>query len=92
LIKEYTYLIEESKELESQIRALKSDILDEVKPNIFDPRSEENIVFQHEIGYETLVLSFAENGIDIRDFTVFQVEVAIKKNQDDIKAIRSENK
>lgn len=85
-------MIEESEELKSQIKALKSEILDELKPNVFDPRSEENIIFQHEIGYETLVLSFAENGIDIRDFTVFQVEVAIKKNQDDIKAIKSENK
>lgn len=92
LLKEYENLAEPSKEKEGQIKALKNDILEENKPNVFDPRSEDNIIFQQEIGYENLILSFAENNIDIRDFTVFQVEVAIKKNIDDIKAIRNENK
>lgn len=39
-----------------------------------------------------MMLSFEENSISARSFTVFQFEVALKKNDDDIKSMRNENK
>ena len=39
-----------------------------------------------------MMLSFEENHINARNFTVFQFEVALKKNEDDLKRIRNENK
>lgn len=88
LIKEGEYLIDPSDELEDKITSLRKQLLDFNKPNIFNPYSEDNIIYQLELNYEKMMIGFEENGFNARDYTVFQFEVAIKKNEDDIKDIR----
>lgn len=70
----------------------RGSVLDLNRPNVFIPTNPDNIIFSLEMNYEKMMLSFEENGVNARNFTVFQFEVALKKNEDDIKSMRNENK
>jgi hypothetical protein len=70
----------------------RGSVLDLNRPNIFIPTNPDNIIFSLGMNYEKMMLSFEENGVNARNFTVFQFEVALKKNEDDIKSMRNENK
>lgn len=70
----------------------RGSVLDLNRPNVFIPTNPDNIIFSLEMNYEKMMLSFEENSISARSFTVFQFEVALKKNDDDIKSMRNENK
>jgi len=93
LIREAEYLIDPSDESEKNLKQATSIYLDFNKPNVFNPFSQDNIVNALELNYEKMMISFEENGVNARNYTVFQFEVAIKKNEDDISNVRKgENK
>lgn len=77
---------------DERVLELKKQILEFNTPMIFSPLNPDNIIYEIEMNHERMMLSFEENNINARNFTVFQLEVAIKKNEDDIKNIRNENK
>jgi len=61
------------------------------KPLILNPSNEDNIIFANEISIEKLYMSLEEQGIkNPRDMTVFQFEVALKKNEEEFERLKSQ--
>lgn len=73
---------------EEQINKLYGELLEINKPAILTPTNSENIIFSNEIAIEKLYFSLEEQGIkNPRQMTVFQFEVALKKNEEEFERL-----
>jgi len=61
-------------------------LLDFNKPKILDLRKKDNVITQMDKNYSKMLLAFQENGIQGKDFTIFEyyntLEYFEKRNQD----------
>jgi len=67
-------------------------LLDLNKPVIIIPTNPDNVVFSNEISMEKVYFSLEEQGIkNARELTVFQFEVALKKNEEEFERISKQS-
>ena len=73
---------------EDIINKLYSELLDLNKPIALSPSNSNNVVLSNEISMEKLYFTLEEQGIKSpRELTVFQFEVALKKNEEEFERL-----
>lgn len=87
------HLDPENKMLQASLKELNNRMMGMRKPADMNPRSPNNRVVEMEISNEQSLLSLEESGLtNARNLTVFQFEVFLKKNKEEIDSIKNANK
>ena len=78
-----------SAEINDAINKIYGELLEMNKPLAISPFNENNIIFANEIDVEKLYISLEEQGSkNPRELTVFQLEVALKKNEEEFQRLK----
>lgn len=79
-------MLNPSEEKDKSLKALFNKILDFNKPKVLDMRIKDNVITEMEKNYKKSLLAFQENGIQGKDFTIFEyyntLEYFEKRNAD----------
>lgn len=77
---------------EAEIDKAVLELLELNKPAIVHPANKDNIIFENEISVEKMYLSLEEQGLSSpREISLFQLEVAIKKNEEEIERLNKQS-
>jgi hypothetical protein len=68
----------ENKEALTRMKEICEYFIEEGKPKLFDPRSSQNIVIQHEKSFEHIIASIQELGISTEKITIFEFYTKIE--------------
>lgn len=79
-------VLDPKEDTELRLKAELNKLLDFNKPQILDLRKKDNVITQLDKNYQKTLLAFQENGIQGKDFTIFEyhntLEYFEKRNAD----------